>query len=70
MSEQMSEGLAIVAADRASQEIGAQHRARFSWSGIVAPIIGFGVFIGLWYLMHYWALEALFDKPSFLITEP
>ncbi|HEX4981615.1 MAG TPA: ABC transporter permease, partial [Ilumatobacteraceae bacterium] len=46
------------------------HRARFSWSGIVAPIIGFGVFIGLWYLMHYWALEALFDKPSFLITEP
>ena len=32
------------------------------------PIIGFAVFIGLWYLMHYWALRALWDKPSFLIT--
>ena len=28
------------------------------------------MFIGLWYLMHYWALEALWDKPSFLITAP
>ena len=40
------------------------------WSSIIAPIVGFGVFIGVWYLMHYWALEAIWDKPPFLITEP
>jgi len=40
------------------------------WSSIIAPIVGFCVFIGLWYLMHYWALEAIWDKPPFLITEP
>ena len=40
------------------------------WSSIIAPIVGFCVFIGLWYLMHYWALEAIWDKPAFLITEP
>ena len=34
------------------------------------PIIVFGVFIGLWYFMLYWALEHICDKPSFLITAP
>jgi NitT/TauT family transport system permease protein len=43
---------------------------RREWSGIVGPLVGFAVFIGLWYLMHYWALEAIWDKPSFLITPP
>jgi len=28
------------------------------------------LFIGVWYLMHYWALENVFDRPAFLITEP
>ena len=36
----------------------------------IAPIIGFAVFIGLWYFMSYWALEHIWDKPSFLITPP
>jgi NitT/TauT family transport system permease protein len=40
------------------------------WSDIVAPILGFAGFIGFWYWMHYWALEHLWDKPSFLITAP
>ncbi|MGB0115015.1 MAG: ABC transporter permease [Ilumatobacteraceae bacterium] len=40
------------------------------WSGIVGPIVAFALFIGVWYLMHYWALEAIWDKPSFLITAP
>lgn len=37
---------------------------------VVAPIVGFAVFLGLWYLMHSWALGAVFDKPSFLIPSP
>jgi NitT/TauT family transport system permease protein len=64
------QGIAVAGSDDAAQELAAQHRKGIGWSGIVAPIIGFGVFIGLWYLMHYWALEALWDKPSFLITAP
>ena len=36
----------------------------------IAPVIGFAVFIGLWYLMSYWALEHIWDKPRFLITPP
>jgi NitT/TauT family transport system permease protein len=43
---------------------------RWTWSDVIAPIIGFGVFVGLWYLMSYWALEHLWDKPQFLIPPP
>jgi NitT/TauT family transport system permease protein len=64
------QGIAVAGSDNAAQELAEQHRKGIGWSGVVAPIIGFGVFVGLWYLMHYWALEALFDKPSFLITAP
>ena len=64
------QGIAVAGSDDAAQELAAQHRKGIGWSGVFAPIIGFGVFIGLWYLMHYWALEALWDKPSFLITAP
>ena len=64
------QGIAVAGSDDAAQELAEQHRKGIGWSGIVAPIIGFGVFVGLWYLMHYWALEALFNKPSFLITAP
>jgi NitT/TauT family transport system permease protein len=39
-------------------------------SGIVGPIVGLALFIGAWYLMHYWALENVWDKPRFLITAP
>jgi NitT/TauT family transport system permease protein len=36
----------------------------------IAPVVGFLVFIGLWYFMSYWGLEHIWDKPSFLITPP
>lgn len=64
------QGIAVAGSDDAAQELAEQHRKGIGWSGIVAPILGFGAFVGLWYLMHYWALEALFNKPSFLITAP
>ena len=37
---------------------------------VFGPLLVFGAVIGAWYLLHYWALETLFDKPSFLITAP
>ena len=41
-----------------------------SWATHVAPVLGLVGFIGFWYVMHYWALENLWDKPRFLITAP
>jgi NitT/TauT family transport system permease protein len=40
------------------------------WAGIIGPIVTFGVFIGVWYFMHYWGLRNIFDKPPFLIPAP
>lgn len=37
---------------------------------IVGPIIGFCIFIALWYLMHYWGFESVFGKPGFLLPAP
>lgn len=45
-------------------------RSSKALSKVAGPLIGLGVFVGIWYLMHYWVLENVFDKPSFLITEP
>jgi NitT/TauT family transport system permease protein len=45
------------------------HRRR-RWIDVFAPILGFAVFIGVWWLMHAWILENVFDKPSFLIPSP
>jgi NitT/TauT family transport system permease protein len=42
----------------------------FQWSGIIGPVVMFGVFVGLWYFMHYWGLRHIFDKPPFLIPAP
>jgi NitT/TauT family transport system permease protein len=36
----------------------------------VAPVIGFGFFLGAWYFMSYWGLKHLFGKPAFLIPPP
>jgi len=36
----------------------------------LAPVVGFAGFIGFWYFMSYWALEHIWNKPSFLITPP
>lgn len=41
-----------------------------NWIDVVGPIAVFGLFIGFWYFMHYWALEHLFDKKGWLITAP
>lgn len=40
------------------------------WINIGGPMFGFAVFVGFWYLMHYWLLENVFDKPRFLVTAP
>lgn len=48
----------------------ARPRRSVDWAGIIGPVVTFGVFVGLWYLMHYWGLRALFDKPPFLIPAP
>jgi NitT/TauT family transport system permease protein len=40
------------------------------WAGIIGPVVIFGVFVGLWYFMHFWGLRNLFDKPPFLIPAP
>jgi NitT/TauT family transport system permease protein len=37
-------------------------RRRISMGQIVAPIILFALFIGIWYLMHAWGLRFFFDK--------
>lgn len=40
------------------------------WIDVGGPLIGFALFIGLWWLMHDWGMRALFDKPSFLLPSP
>lgn len=40
------------------------------WINVAGPALGFVLFIGFWWLMHSWALEHVFDKPSFLIPSP
>ena len=40
------------------------------WINVVGPLLVVGAVIGIWYVLHYWALEALFDKPNFLIPAP
>lgn len=45
-------------------------RSSNALSKVAGPLIGLAVFVGIWYFMHYWVLENVFDKPSFLITEP
>lgn len=48
----------------------AANRSSKALTKVAGPLIGLAVFVGIWYLMHYWVLENVFDKPSFLITEP
>jgi NitT/TauT family transport system permease protein len=64
----MSVGLVVATADKATQELSAS-RSR-DVAGILGPIVGFAVFVGLWYFMHYWGLEHIFNKPSFLLPAP
>jgi NitT/TauT family transport system permease protein len=42
----------------------------FAWVNVIGPFAVFVVMIGLWYLMHYWALEHVFNKGAFLIPPP
>lgn len=41
-----------------------------SWRERLGPVVVFGLFIGLWYLVSAWALEAVFNKPAFLVPPP
>lgn len=36
----------------------------------LGPVFLFALFIGAWYLMHHWALRAIWDKPDFLVPTP
>jgi NitT/TauT family transport system permease protein len=49
---------------------GTARRRRTPVVNIVGPIVVFAVMLGFWYLMHYWALENVFDKGAFLIPPP
>jgi NitT/TauT family transport system permease protein len=49
---------------------GDDERRSGRWINIGGPMFGFAVFVGFWYLMHYWLLENVFDKPRFLVTAP
>lgn len=60
-------GLATVAEGIKPADASAGER---SWGNVLYPLLGFAIFVGLWYLMHYWALEHLWGKPDFLVTEP
>lgn len=53
--------------DQGPSSVTAQRGMLSEYSG---PIGTFVVFIGFWYLMSYWGLETLFDKPQFLLTPP
>ncbi len=46
----------------AAEPILKRSKRSISVSRIVAPLVLFAIFIGLWYLMHYWGLRFFFDK--------
>ena len=39
-------------------------RKRLAMSRVIGPLVLLAVFIGLWYLMHYWGLRFVFDKAA------
>jgi NitT/TauT family transport system permease protein len=41
---------------------GATSQRRLEVSKVVAPLVLLAVFLGIWYLMHYWGLRFFFDK--------
>jgi NitT/TauT family transport system permease protein len=51
----------------ALQEGGSRRR---SIKELAGPAAVFVAFIGLWYLLSLWAMEAVFDKPAFLMPPP
>ncbi len=59
----------LAAADLGTAPASAAPRTRRAVD-VVGPMIGFVIFIGLWWLAHAWLLENVFDKPSFLIPSP
>ena len=36
----------------------------------LGPVAVFAMFIGLWYLTSYWAIDSVFNKPRFLVPPP
>jgi len=55
--------------DASGTIVGAPRTGR-RWVDIAAPLLGIAIFFGLWFLMHEWLLESVFDKPNFLVPSP
>ena len=71
MTEQASlAGAVLVEQAHANDDAPHTTKPKRNVSDYVAPVIGFGFFVGLWYFMSYWGLVHIWDKPSFLITPP
>jgi NitT/TauT family transport system permease protein len=45
-------------------------RRRIRVGSFIGPVISLVLFIGFWYLFHYWILGHIFDKPNFLVPAP
>ncbi|MET0325638.1 MAG: ABC transporter permease subunit, partial [Ilumatobacteraceae bacterium] len=55
--------------DASGTVVGAPKTGR-RWVDIAAPLLGIAIFFGLWFLLHEWILEHVFDKPNFLVPSP
>lgn len=64
----LGQGEAIIATQTVAPATTA--RRRRGRIDIVGPLLVFAAFIGIWYLMHHWALRAIWDKPNFLVPTP
>ena len=54
--------LGEVAADNTGPTGRQRRDRRVPMSKIVAPLVLLAIFIGIWYMMHYWGLRFFFDK--------
>lgn len=70
MSTIVDQGPALASGATADALERGRRPARRPLKELVGPVVVFGAFVGLWYLLSAWAMEAVFDKPSFLVPPP
>jgi NitT/TauT family transport system permease protein len=61
-SANLDEHLPVVGATDVGAPPEAPDRRRFQISKVIAPLVLLAVFLGFWYMMHYWGLRFFFDK--------